>query len=205
MTASTPADRLRTVRAADGLDIDMDALQGLWSVEQYLALTRQINHLIELTDGVIEVLPMPTRRHQATSLVLTLAFPAFVRPTGGVVFYAPLRLQVRPGAFREPDILLLGDARDPRNQNEFWLGADLVVEIVSPDNPERDTVGKPHDYAQAGIPEYWIVNPLDETITVLVLERDAYRTFGAFHRGEQASSRLLDGFAVSVDEVFDAE
>ncbi|MDW8212510.1 MAG: Uma2 family endonuclease [Roseiflexaceae bacterium] len=83
--------------------------------------------------------------------------------------------------------------------------ADLVVEIVSPDNPERDTVEKPRDYAQAGIPEYWIVNPLDETITVLVLEDDAYRTFGAFRRGEQAASRLLDGFAVSVDEVFDAE
>lgn len=193
------------VRAADGLDIDMDALQGLWSVEQYLALTRQTNHLIEFTDGVIEVLPMPTREHQAISLFLTLAFLAFVRPRGGVVFYAPLRLQVRPGAFREPDILLLCDARDPRNQNEFWLGADLVVEIVSPDNPERDTVEKPRDYAQAGIPEYWIVHPLDETITVLVLERDAYRMFGAFHRGEQASSRLLDGFAVSVDEVFDAE
>ncbi|MDW8232624.1 MAG: Uma2 family endonuclease [Roseiflexaceae bacterium] len=205
MTAPTPTGQLRMVRAADGLDIDLDALQGLWSVEQYLALTRQTNHLIEFTDGVIEVLPMPTRKHQAISLFLVLAFLAFVRPRGGAVFYAPLRLQVRPGAFREPDILLLCDARDPRNQNEFWLGADLVVEIVSPDNPERDTVEKPRDYAQAGIPECWIVNPLDETITVLVLEDDAYQTFGAFRRGEQAASRLLDGFAVSVDEVFDAE
>jgi len=33
-------------------------------------------------------------------------------------------------------------ANDSRNQNSFWLGADLVVEIVSPDNVERDTVIK---------------------------------------------------------------
>jgi hypothetical protein len=32
------------------------------------------------------------------------------------------------------------DANDPRRQNQYWLGADLVVEIVSPDDPERDTV-----------------------------------------------------------------
>ncbi len=205
MNAPSSTGQLRLVRVADGLDIDLDTLQGLWSVEQYLALSQQTNYLIEFTDGVIEVLPVPTRKHQAMSLFLVLAFLAFVRPRGGIVLYAPLRLQVRPGAFREPDILLLCDARDPRNQNEFWLGADLVVEIVSPDNPERDTVEKPHDYAQAAVPEYWIVNPLDETITVLVLEHHGYRTFGVFRRGEQAASRLLEGFAVDVEAVFDAE
>jgi Uma2 family endonuclease len=56
---------------------------------------------------------------------------------------------------------LLLDVNDPRNQNAFWLGADLVVEIVSPDDVERDIVIKRADYAEAGIPEYWIVNPLD--------------------------------------------
>jgi Uma2 family endonuclease len=55
------------------------------------------------------------------------------------VLVAPLRIQVRPGKFREPDILLVRDAHDPRRQHRYWLGADLVVEIVSPDNPERDT------------------------------------------------------------------
>ena len=44
------------------------------------------------------------------------------------------------------------DARDPRAQNAYWLGADLVVEIVSPDDPERDTVVKRSDYASAHIP-----------------------------------------------------
>jgi Uma2 family endonuclease len=130
----------------------------------------------------------------------------FVRPRGGMVLFAPLRVQIRPGKFREPDIVLLRDAADPRNQEAFWLGADLVVEIVSPDRPERDTVEKPLDYAEAGIPEYWIVNPLDETITVLTLGGDdAYATHGVFGRGEEATSPLLTDIRVSVDTVFDAQ
>jgi Uma2 family endonuclease len=149
-------------------------------------------------------LPMPTDKHQMIVRLIFLALMAFVEPRGGRVLFAPLRVQVRPGKYREPDILLVRDASDPRRQNAFWLGADLVVEIVSPDKPERDTEEKPLDYAEAGIPEYWIVNPLDETITVLVLQGDRYVEHGASRRGEAAASALLGGFAVSVDVVFDA-
>lgn len=39
---------------------------------------------------------------------------------------APLRLRVREGKFREPDLLVLLDARDPRRSNRYWTGADLV-------------------------------------------------------------------------------
>jgi Uma2 family endonuclease len=95
-------------------------------------------------------------------------------------------------------------ANDPRCQDEFWLGVDLVVEIVSPDRPKRDIEEKPRDYAEAGIPEYWIVNHADETITVLTLDGDAYTEHGVFRRGEPATSALLDGFVVRVDEVLDA-
>jgi Uma2 family endonuclease len=204
MTAELQTPILRLGRRSDSPEIDLAPLQGLWPVEMYLKLTEQTSQLIEFTDGEVEILPMPTKYHQAMSLLLLLKFLAWVRPNGGVVFYAPLRLQIRPGKFREPDLLLLRDANDPRNQDAFWLGADLVVEIVSPDDPERDTVTKRADYAEAGIPEYWIVNPLDATITVLALDGAAYAEHGMFARGTLATSRLLNGFGVSVDEVFDA-
>jgi Uma2 family endonuclease len=204
MVTDTRSLELRLIRKSDGVELNLDPLQGLWTEEQYLRLTDQTNHLIEFTDGFIEVLPMPTKKHQAISLFLLLSLLAFVRPRGGAVFYAPLRLQVRPGKFREPDLLLVTDADDPRAQDEFWLGADLVMEIVSPDKPKRDIAQKPLDYAEAGIPEYWIVNPITQSITVLVLAGEAYREHGVFGRGEQAASKLLDGFGVSVDEVFDA-
>ena len=195
---------LKLVRRADGIEIDLLPLQGLWTEEQYIELTNQSNHLIEFVDGSIEVLPMPTSGHQSMLLLLYEHFKAAIRQLGGRVLVAPLRLQVRPGAFREPDILMLLDASDPRFQDQYWRGADLVVEVVSPDRPERDTVDKVRDYALAGIPEYWIVNPLDERITVLTLDGPAYRTFGQFGRGEQARSALLEGFAVGVDAVLEA-
>lgn len=196
-----PAMRLKL--ADDETEIDLGALQGLWSVEQYLTLTNQTNRMIEFTDGVIEVLPMPTKYHQAVSRVLFLALLAVMQRIGGDVFYAPLRVEVRPGKFREPDLLLVLDKDDPRAQDEYWIGADLVVEIVTQDKPKRDTEEKLIDYAEAAIPEYWIVNPLQNTITVLVLDGAAYNEHGVFHRGERATSKLLAGFNIAVDEVLD--
>ena len=79
-----------------------------------------------------------------------------------------------------------------------------MVEVVSPDDPGRDLSEKRADYAEGGIPEYWIVDPRDETITVLALEGDAYVTHGVFARGGVAKSVRLDGFETDVSEVFDA-
>ncbi len=192
------------VRKADGLEVNLLALQGLWTEAQYLNLTAQSNHLIELTDGVIEVLPMPTREHQKILASLYRSLFAFVQSLGGIVLFAPLRVQIRPGKFREPDLVVLRDEQDPRNLDAFWLGADMVVEIVSPDRPSRDVEDKRVDYAEAGIPEYWIVNPIDQTMTVLTLAGAAYATHGVFRRGEHASSVLLAGFALDVTAVFEA-
>jgi Uma2 family endonuclease len=205
MTTGMRPPALKLVWEADGLELDLLPLQGLWTEEQYLRLTDQTNRFIEFTEGSVEVLPMPTRKHQAISRFLFLTFLAFVQPRGGTVFYAPLRVRVAPGRFREPDLVLLLDVHAPRNQNAFWLGADLVVEIVNPDYVERDTVIKRADYAEAGIPEYWIVNPEEQAITVLKLENGMYIVHGVFGRGEIGASALLTGFTVSVDAVCDAE
>ena len=118
---------------------------------------------------------------------------------------AALRMRVRQGKFREPDVLLLRDRSDPRCRDRYWLGADLVIEVVSPDDPDRDLVEKRADYAEAGIPEYWIVDPRDKTITVLALEGGAYRDLGVFGAGDTAESLVLDGFAADVRSVFDAQ
>lgn len=202
MTVETRISPMRLLLQPGGTVIDLDTLQGSWTSEQYLKLTNRTAQLIEFTDGTIEVLPMPTRKHQRILALLYEWFVAFVRPMSGEVLFAALRLQIRPGKFREPDLLVLLQSDDPRNQDAFWLGADLVIEIVSPDDPERDLVEKVADYAEAGIPEYWIVNPLDETISVLTLVDGAYTTHGRFQRGSNAVSRLLDGFSVEVDAVF---
>ena len=200
--ARCPSDGLRVVTPDDCTMADLSALQGLWSEAQYLELTAHCKRLVEFIDGRIEFLPMPTKRHQAILRFLFLAAHSFVRDIGGDVFFAPLRLRIRDGKFREPDLLLVIDADDPRARDDYWLGADLVMEVVSPDHPGRDLVDKRGDYAEADIPEYWIADPLDETVTVLVLADGEYREHGVFRPGERAASPGLPGFSVDVRETF---
>ncbi len=179
--------------------------QGYWTEEKYLWLTDHTKRLVELSDGFLEVLPMPTDQHQTNLSFMFLTFNAFVVPLGGKVQFSGLRLQLWPGKIREPDLLLVLDAKDPRRQNRFWTGADLVLEIVSKDDPARDLVRKRQEYARAQIPEYWIVNPLNETILVYRLKGKKYPKAAKYRRGTRAASELLSGFSVSVDEVFDAD
>jgi Uma2 family endonuclease len=179
--------------------------QGSWSEQEYLVLTDHGNRLVEYTDGFLEFLPMPTDKHQAILEFLLLAFRQYLEPRGGKVRFAPLRLQIRPGKYREPDLLLVLSAADSRRQNRFWLGADLVVEVVSEEKPERDLVEKRADYAEGHVPEYWIVNPQAETISVLRLRDGVYEAVGIHQRGETAASALMQDFSVQVAAVFDAD
>lgn len=194
-----------SLQAWKNLLADMIPPQGGWTDEQYLAFTDHSSRMIEFTDGYLEPLPTPTDKHQCILEFLYEAFAAFVRPRGGKVHLAVLRLRIRPGKFREPDLLLLRSARDPRRQDRFWTGADLVLEVVSRDKPHRDLIEKRGDYPEAQVPEYWIVNPNDETVTVLRLEGLEYVEAGVFHRGEMAASTVLAGFAIDVSAIFDAD
>jgi Uma2 family endonuclease len=184
--------------------LDLLPPQGGWSEERYLWLTDRTNRLIEFSDGSLDVLPAPTDEHQGILGCLLDEVKACSAMGNGVVRFSPLRLRLREGRIREPDLLALLDRNDPRRSNRYWSGADLVMEVVSPDKPERDLIEKRRDYAEAGIPEYWIVNPMNRTITVLTLDGEVYREHGVFSRGMRASSVLLAGFALDVRAVFAA-
>jgi Uma2 family endonuclease len=202
-------DAMRTVRLEDPWERikpylkKTSPLQGEWSEDEYLRLTDHITK-VEFTDGFLEFLPMPTDRHQSILEFLFLSLLAALKPRGKV-HTSGLRLRIRPGKFREPDITALLDAKDPRRQNRFWTGADLVMEVVSEDKSKRDLLDKRADYAEGKVPEYWIVNPFDETITVLVLKGNVYRKHGVFTRGQSAMSVVVEGFSVDVNAVLDAD
>ena len=192
-------------RSDDGTPVDFLSRQEPWTEAQYLRLTRTSRRLLEFTDGRLDVLPMPTDQHQVIVRLLLLALHPRALELGGTVLFAPLRLRIREGKFREPDLLLVLDANDPRRANDFWTGADLVVEVVSRADPRRDTRDKRLDYAEARIAEYWVVNPLDETVTVLVLQGSGYVEHGVFGRGQQTESACLRGCSLDVASVFDAK
>ncbi|MCZ0937769.1 MAG: Uma2 family endonuclease [Caldilineaceae bacterium] len=82
-----------------------------------------------------------------------------------------------------------------------------AIEIVSAslEDRERDLVAKRIDYAQAGIEEYWIVDPAEETVTVLSLTGDVYSEHGFFGRGEVVTSSFLPELTLPVSEILDAD
>ena len=175
--------------------------QGQWSEEEYLAL--DTNRLVEFSHGQTEVLPMPTQSHQLLVIALFALLRSFVRTRKlGTALLAPMRVQLWPGKYREPDILFMRTEHDDRRTERRWFGADLVMEVVSPDDPARDLVIKRREYAQAGIPEYWIVDPTRKSISVLTLSGQTYALHGAFDEDAVATSVLLDGFTVNVRAVF---
>jgi len=175
--------------------------QGQWGEADYLRLGT--NHLVEFSDGFVEVLPVPKTSHQLIVQFLhNLLFP-FVTGKGlGTVLFAPLKVRLREGKYREPDIVFMLTDHSHRILEDYWEGADLVMEVVSEDDPDRDLVVKRREYAEAGIAEYWIVDPRTERITVLTLEGREYRMLGEHGPGGHAASAALRGFEVDVDAVF---
>jgi Uma2 family endonuclease len=179
--------------------------QGEWTEEEYLDL--HTNHLVEFSDGFVEVLPMPTTSHQDIVIFLFEALRAFILPGQlGKVSLAALRIRLWPGKFREPDIVFMLRENAARIAEQFWERADLVMEVVSgsDDDRRRDLVTKRSEYAQARIPEYWIVDPQEGRITVLRLAGDSYVVHGEFAKGSRATSVLLPGFSVDVSEALAA-
>lgn len=178
--------------------------QGDWTEEQYRAL--DTNRLIEFKDGCLEFLPMPTFLHQAVCGFLYRLLQEYVsqRKLGWVLF-APLRVRTVPGVIREPDIVYLRH-EDLDDRQQPLKHARLVIEVVRPgqESRQRDFVEKRDEYAAAGFPEYWIVDPQARTITVLTLEGEQYVLHGEFHEQESATSRLLPDFEVDVSTCFRA-
>jgi Uma2 family endonuclease len=179
--------------------------QGTWSEGEYLDLGERTNRLIELSDGCVEVLDLPTKKHQLIVQFLYRALFAFLDHSRlGQVMVAPYPLRVWQGQFREPDVLAIRAERAASFEDRFATAADLVVEVLSEDRT-RDLETKPAEYAQAAIPEYWIVDPRDRRITVFRLDNGAYVAAGEYRDGQQACSIVLSGFQVDVTAALDAK
>ena len=179
--------------------------QGAWSEQEYLAL--DTNRRVEFDNGFVEVHDAPTDQHQAIISYFISILRALAKQIGGVERPAGLRLRLWDQKYREPDIVFLRDRNSSLRHENYWDGADLAIEIVSAslEDRERDLLTKRIEYAQAGIQEYWIVDPEQETVTVLNLAGDVYTESGVFVRGEVVTSPQLPELALLVAEILDAD
>jgi len=182
-------------------------LQGHWSDAKYLSFTESLSQMVEVVDGRIEVLEMPTKSHQKIVIYLLNLIMGFLKEDGlGEAISAPYRVRLRDETFREPDIVVYLTKNLDRFGERYGDGADLVVEVVSEDaaSRTRDYEEKRSDYAKSKIPEYWIVDPFEQRITVLTLAAGEYSVHGEFRGDSTASSVLLEGFTVSMTNILEA-
>lgn len=181
--------------------------QGQWSEEEYLAATDSTNRLVELVDGWIEVLPMPTIKHQLViAFFYRLLYEFVSRQKLGVVLTAGVRVRTRKENFREPDVLFMPADRFDPTQDRYWENVGLAVEVVSPDpqSHERDWTIKRQEYARAGIAEYWIVDPQEKRAVVLKLEGGCYVEHAAATETGPLRSALLQGLSVEAADIWAA-
>jgi Uma2 family endonuclease len=175
--------------------------RGEWTEADYLQLPDRPG--VELSNGSLEYLPVPTEKHQLTTKALFGELDRFVVEHGlGEVLFSGQRVRAWEGEIREPDVVFIRETHFGRCTDSFWEGADLVMEVVSDGGESRDRIVKRQVYAQAGIPEYWIVDPIAETVQILTLSGDEYVLHSDLRRGAIAESPTLPGFTLSVDALF---
>ncbi len=200
---TTRPRRRVSVGQPTGKVADNSPAKRLWSEAKYLTFNE--NRLIEFDAGTIEVLPLPTFSHQmVVRFVCDRLNQYATKKNCGLAITAPLRMKLWAKKYREPDVLFMLREHFDRAGEEYWDGADLVIEVVSKKGRQRDLKVKRAEYAKAGIPEYWIVDPQRQAITVLTLANGQYAEHGVFGSGETASSVLLPSFSISVADTFAA-
>ena len=173
--------------------------QGRWSEEDFLKF--HTNQMAELVSGRLEILPMPNLKHRRMLIwLLDLIRESTTSGPGGLVLLAPLPTKLFPGTIREPDLLYMMPGNVPGPEVDYPCRIDLALEVVSEGTEarKRDYDDKRLDYAKAGVTEYWIVDPQDQIVSVLVLAGDYYIDHGCFKTGQIASGKLLPGLSVDV-------
>jgi Uma2 family endonuclease len=178
--------------------------QGEWTYEDWLKLPDD-GYRYEVIDGVLYMSPPPLIRHQRTSIRIETRFIDFLKlhPLGEIL-HAPVGVRLpNQSVPLQPDIVFIRAERlDIIRENYIEGTPDLIIEILSPSNWLYDRREKLQVYQEAGVLEYWIVDPRAEIIEICILEQGIYRLAGQYGRGAVASSLVLGGFQVPVDVIF---
>jgi Uma2 family endonuclease len=131
------------------------------SYEEFLEWSGEDTHA-EWVDGEVIVFMPPKTIHQRIALFLSTLISLYARSLNlGEVLVAPFEMRLWIGrSSREPDILFVADEHLERLTPDRLEGpADLVVELVSESSVARDRADKFYEYQEAGVQEYWIIDP----------------------------------------------
>ena len=147
-----------------------------WTLEKYLEEAPE--HLFsEFVRGEVIMYSPATAEHQRLVSFLTRLIGGYCEAKGcGEVLTGPAAIQLSPDVVREPDLFVLPPEEVPKAKGvPLLVRPALVIEVMSPSTRTIDLVEKAEDYALAGIPEYWAVDPEHKELIIHRLEGARYR------------------------------
>lgn len=154
----------------------MPALQpkpNLITLEQYEALPEDVR--AEVFEGIVYDMASPSEIHQTISTELTTILNTYIKSQKGScrVFHAPfdVKLNDTPLTIVQPDLMIICD-KNKLDDKRCNGAPDFIIEIVSPGNPADDYIRKLYYYKNAGVREYWIIDPRRKMVTVNYFEND---------------------------------
>jgi Uma2 family endonuclease len=155
----------------------------------------------EIIDGELYVNPSPHMKHQRVLLRLAIALSRFVEKHRlGEVFIAPFDVVFSEIDVMEPDLLFISTARMHVLTQANVKGApDLVVEVLSDGTRRYDETTKRRRYEHFEVQEYWIVDPIDDSVRILRLEGKQYERIIV---GGDLTSPLFPGFSLGLKKLF---
>ena len=179
-------------------------VQGKWTYDDYARLPDD-GRRYEVIRGELYMSAAPRPLHQRVIFRLSYFLEGFLEEHNiGTAFGAPIDvlLPEKLGDPVQPDIIFVRRDRLHIVGETYIDGApDFAIEVLSPSNPGHDSDLKYNLYAEAGVQEYWIIDPRRPTVEIHVLQDGSYRLLGCFGPDETARSELLAGFSVPVNEI----
>ena len=143
----------------------------LYTIDDYMALPDE--QRVELIDGVFYEMTAPTTNHQGIAGFLHKKLLDHVLEHKGPCypFIAPIDVQLDSDDYTvvQPDVLIVCDRSKYKNGRVFGA-PDLVIEVLSPSTRKKDMQLKHHKYGNAGVREYWIIDPETKTLIQYDLE-----------------------------------
>jgi Uma2 family endonuclease len=140
--------------------------QGTYTLEDYLALPDE--QRVELIDGVFYDMGAPTSPHQLIGGEVHRQLANYIRKKKGscIPFIAPtdVQLDCDNRTIVQPDVMIVCD-RSKINRSRIFGAPDFVLEVLSPSTRNKDIFVKGMKYMQAGVKEYWMVDPMKKTVT----------------------------------------
>jgi Uma2 family endonuclease len=170
----------------------------LWTYAEMVAELPETNQPAELWNGEIVMSPAPHPDHREITLNFAYALKELAtRGDLGKVYVSPVDVVLTQRRVVQPDVIFISKARLGIVKNWIDGAPDLAMEVISEASWRRDRVDKKALYEQAGLPEYWIVDPDSETIEVFALVKDVYQLHSRATGAQTAKSKLLSGFGIS--------